>query len=104
MDTLARLAWALPLVLLVGTAAMFLLRRVVAGTESSQSERRRMCVRESLRLSDDTHAHLVAVDGETFFIVESARQATISRLNESAAKAARMPSAWIQRLIKVRAQ
>lgn len=76
MDIVWRLAWALPLVLLVGTVAMLILRRFVVPPSAAQRQAR-LGVRESLTLSDGTSVHLIEVEGRAYLVVESVRHAVI---------------------------
>jgi flagellar biogenesis protein FliO len=86
MDILIRLAWALPLVLAVGLAAMLVLRRFVVPAAGGSGPTRRMSVRESLALSDETRAHLVEIDGKPYLIVESLRRTALEPLQVGVAE------------------
>jgi flagellar biogenesis protein FliO len=90
MDTMLRLAWALPLVLLVGVLVALILRRfVVLAPTSHRQARLSLC--ESLWLSDDTRVYLLEIDGRACVIVESARQTTLQSASLQLADA---PRAW----------
>lgn len=101
MDTLWRLAWALPLVLGIGFVAALVLRRVVSAPPAQAT--RRIALQESLSLSDDTRVHVIEVDRQPYLLVESSSQATLQALSARAADAAPAPSrpgpAWAQRLV-----
>lgn len=97
-----RLAWALPLVLMVGAAVVLVLRRFVVPTASAAVPTQRMRMLESLPLSDDTRVHLIEVDGRAYLVVESARHAVLqSAAPLQAGDASRLPirfgPAWAQR-------
>jgi flagellar biogenesis protein FliO len=104
MDAAWRLAWALPLVLLVGAAAVLLLRRFVLPTQPATLQRQRLSRRESLSLSQETRVHLIEVDGKPYLLVESARQALLQSTSSPTAEPSR-PSAgfgpsWARRLFR----
>ena len=71
MDTLWRLVWALPLVLITGAAIVCVLKQVIVRNGASQSETRRMQLRESLCVSPQTRVHLVELDRRPYILVES---------------------------------
>lgn len=103
-DTLWRLAWALPLVLAVGFVAVLLLKRFGLPVQAVAEEAaRRMNLRESLTLSEDTRVHLIEVDRKTYLVVESARQAVLQPSEVAAVPVRTMP-AWAQRLYKSRSR
>jgi flagellar biogenesis protein FliO len=108
MDTVLRLAWALPLVLAVGVVTLLMLRPLLAQSGPATRPVERMSVRESLPLSDDTRVHLIEVDGKTYLVVESTRQAVLqpAQLQSGVAPHAssRSASDWIQRLRRAQPQ
>jgi hypothetical protein len=73
MPVLLRLAWALPLVLLVGFGALLILKRFLELPQRSTAKRR-MTLHESLALSRDTRLFLIEVDGCAYLVTESAKQ------------------------------
>jgi flagellar biogenesis protein FliO len=77
MDALWRLAWALPLVLAVGAAAILVLKYFVIPAQAARRSARRIELRESLPLSDETRIHLIEVDRRAYLVVESTRQTTL---------------------------
>ena len=103
METLWRLAWALPLVLVTGVVAVLTLRRFVVPTQGTSQPAQRMNLRESLSLSDDTRVHLIEIDGQVFLVVESLRH-TLLQSAPIASTPVRPPNrygpAWMQRLYK----
>lgn len=103
MDALGRLAWALPLVLLIGMAALLLLKRVVRATPPSSGHALRLSLRESLSLSDETRVHLIDLDGTACLVVESTRHATL-HLPALPAESARATTgagpAWLRRFYR----
>ena len=107
MDTLWRLAWALPLVLTTGVAVMWLLKRFVRPHELQQP-RQRMTLCETLTLANETRVHLIEVDRQAYLLVESAvgtvLQPASSRLPQSARTGADAMPVWAQRLLKVAAR
>ena len=77
MDALLRLAWALPLVLGIGIAAAFVLKRFVVPAASAAPQGQRLNLRESLAISEETRLHLLEVDGKAHLVIESARQTVL---------------------------
>lgn len=69
-DTLWRMTWALPLVLVLGVLAIVVLKRVLRAVPSSDSPP--MNLRQSLKLSDAAQLHLVALGGQSILVVETA--------------------------------
>jgi flagellar biogenesis protein FliO len=106
MNALSRLLWALPLVLATGVAAMLLLRRFVVPMQTRSRDARRLSLRESLAVSDDTRLHLVEIDQQPYVIVESARGAVLQAMPAAAVdaqrSAARLTPRWLRRLRQVR--
>jgi hypothetical protein len=103
MEAMWRLVWALPLVLLIGAAiVLFLKRFVVAGEGAPAAAERRMHLRESLALSDDTRMHLIELDRRAYFVVESKQRVRVEIAARDVAVATRMPArsapAWLQQL------
>lgn len=99
MDIVWRMAWALPLVLLVGTMAMLMLRRFVVPASAAQRQAQ-LGVRESLTLSDGTRVHLIEVEGRGYLVVESERHAVIQAVlplaGEQSHSAAAPRPRWLQ--------
>jgi flagellar biogenesis protein FliO len=97
------LAWALPLVLFVGTVVMLILRHFVQPAPVRISQQR-LTLRSSLSLSEKTCVHLLDVDGKEFLVVESAQQADVQPLATTASEPVRRASglnaAWLQRFQK----
>ena len=104
MDTLLRLAWALPLVLLTGTAVMLLLRNLVRPVQPTNQVAPRMSLRESMTVSNDTRVHLVVADGQTYLLVESAGGTVLQPAQPKPAHDARLVAnvgpPWARRLLK----
>lgn len=103
METLWRLAWALPLVLLTGMVAVLTLRRFVVPTQGTGQQTQRMNLRESLSLSDDTRVHLIEIDRQVLLIVESSRHTLLQSAPVASTPVHppnRYGSAWMQRLYK----
>jgi flagellar biogenesis protein FliO len=102
-DTLWRLAWALPLVLVTGMAAVLTLRRFVVPAQGPGQQAQRLRLQQSLSLSDETRVHMIEVDRQVFLIVESSRQALLQSTS-SASEAVRAPirlgASWMQRICK----
>ena len=71
MNTLWRLAWALPLVLITGAAMVYMLKQVIVRDSASRRDSRRMHLRESLCVSPQTQMHLVEFDRRPYILVES---------------------------------
>ncbi|MEO8152139.1 MAG: hypothetical protein ABI605_03640 [Rhizobacter sp.] len=109
MDSLWRMAWALPLVLGIGFAAALVLKRFVVTVPSSSPQMQRIRLQESLSLSDDTCVHVIEFDRQAYLLVESSLQTTLqaasvaSATSAKAVEAAPMPSragpAWALRLL-----
>ena len=110
-EGLLRLAWALPAVLAVGVLLMLLLRRFT-GSMPVESQSRRLHLRDSLTVSDETRVHLLEVDGKPHVLVESSRRADLTVLHSvpsaglvQAARVSRTPirnvPRWLQRLAGV---
>ncbi|HEY6923198.1 MAG TPA: hypothetical protein VI653_07015 [Steroidobacteraceae bacterium] len=77
MDMLWRLTWALPCTVLIGSGVILLLKQTLRQGTFSRRTLERMVKRESLHISDETHLHLVEVDGRTYVLVESTRNASL---------------------------
>jgi flagellar biogenesis protein FliO len=90
------LAWALPAVLILGLVAALVLRRFYTNVHERESQRCRLHLSESLTLSEETRVHLIAIDGETHVLVESARNATLQFARSPLALARRRP--WTRSL------
>jgi flagellar biogenesis protein FliO len=106
MSTLWRLVWALPLVLATGVGVMLLLKRFVVPMESKPRDVRRLNLRETLNVSDETRVHLVEIDRQSYLIVESTRNAVLQPAQSAAVEAqrsaARPVPAWARRLMQAR--
>jgi len=98
-----RLVWALPLVLLSGVGIALLLKRFVVADEGKQAAaERRMHLRESLALSDETRVHLIELDRQAYVVVESKRHITFEIAAREVAAATRVSArsapTWLQQL------
>jgi hypothetical protein len=104
MDTLWRLVWALPLVLLTGAAVMLLLRHFVRPVQPTSQVALRMSLRESMSVSNDTRVHLLVADGQTYLLVESPGGTVLQPTQPKPAHEARLPGnvgpPWARRLLK----
>jgi hypothetical protein len=74
MDTLLRLVWALPLVVLVGVGLMLAMKRFMAVDSPALQA---PSLLKTLRLSEQTQAHVIDVDGRRFLVVESERSVAL---------------------------
>lgn len=101
-DALLRLAWALPLVLGLGVAAAFVLKRFVVPVADASPQRQRLSLRESLSVSDDTRLHLLEVDGKPHLLVESARATVLqwTPAGETSRASGPVVPRWAQRFYK----
>ena len=104
MDSLWRLIWALPMVLLTGVAVALLLKRVVQPPPGPARLAARMSVRESMPVSNDTRVHLIESDGQTYLLVESpggtVLQATQSRASEGKRPRVGLGPRWARHFLK----
>ena len=83
METVWRLMWALPLVLVIGAVAAVVLRRfVVPSIQASKTAR--LALRESMPLSKDTRVYLIEIDNARFVVVESARTTVLHPMQSDA--------------------
>ena len=83
-DTLIRLTWALPLVLVLGVVAILVLRRVAPVLQGPTAQPNQLQLQESLRLSDKTVVHLVHAGGKPLLIAEGADgQVAVHSLHEA---------------------
>jgi hypothetical protein len=73
-ETLWRLAWALPLVLVLGAAAAWAVGRL-GGAGASHAEAARLRHVESLSVSEGLRVHLLELDRRPLVVVESALHA-----------------------------
>lgn len=69
-DVLSRLAWALPLVLVLALVAIFVVKRSLARMGIGTGANEPMRLRQSLPLSDALKAHLLDVDGQAVLVLE----------------------------------
>jgi len=103
-DHLWRLAWALPLVLLLGLVIVLLLKRHMAGRLSMKPDAQRMVVRESMSVSIQTQLHLIEVDSSVYLLVESAGgtqvQAVSRAHTDGTVLAMQLGAPWLRRLPK----
>ena len=109
MDSLWRMAWALPLVLGIGFAAALVLKRFVAIAPLPSPDARRIKLQESLSLSDDTCVHVIEVDRQAYLLVESSLRTTLQATSvasvtsakavEAAPTSSRASPAWALRLL-----
>jgi hypothetical protein len=83
-DSLLRLAWALPLVLTVGVLGMLLLKRVLAAGGQLKGPVDDLVLQRSLKLSETTAAHVIAVEGKKLMIIESSGGVTAIELDTKA--------------------
>jgi hypothetical protein len=89
-ESLWRLTWALPLVLVLGIVAMLALRRILQGaTGKAVASGDAMVLKQSLKLSDSSTAHLLIVQGKPMLVVEGSHG--VSSIELSSAAARRMP-------------
>jgi flagellar biogenesis protein FliO len=104
MDTLWRLVWALPLVLLTGAAVMLLLKQFVRPVRPTSHVALRMTLRESMSVADDTRVHLIEADGQTYLLVESpggtVLQPTQPKPGDGARLRGNVGPPWARRLLK----
>ena len=107
MDILSRLAWALPLVLLLGAALMLGLRRFVIKPRAGAAKQR-MTLCESLMLSEETRVHLFELDGRAYLIAESTKQTVLQaaqvRGGEMVREPLRLAPPWMKRMYKAAAR
>jgi hypothetical protein len=101
MNSLSRLFWALPLVLVVGAAVMLVLRRFVLPVTLPRGATR-IVARETLALSEHTRVHLVEIDGSSHLILESTQNAVLQSLSVQVGAQVQSPvrsrPAWLRRL------
>lgn len=69
-DSWMRLAWALPMVLLLGLGIILILRRLLGAT-SLQHKASQLAVLESLAVGEATTLHLIVANGQTAVLVET---------------------------------
>ncbi len=70
--SLARLAWALPLVLVIGVAAIWALKRWLLLLGRASAPGAALALEQSLSLSERATAHVLNVQGRRVLVVESA--------------------------------
>jgi flagellar biogenesis protein FliO len=102
-DTVWRLIWALPLVLVTGTAAMLVLKRILTPVSPPVEPGRHMALRESLTVSDGTRMHLIEVNRQNYLLVESATNTVLQCLQPQADLSRQRPVSgppWAQRLAR----
>lgn len=84
-DHVARLLWALPLVLLVGVGALLALKRLgVGGGTPAKPGSDAPVLRGTTVLTEHTKAMLVEVGGRTFMVVESTVSLQVQALDAPA--------------------
>jgi hypothetical protein len=81
MDTLLRLAWALPLVLLVGLGLMLAMKHLLSAERATPSA---PALSKTLRLSEQTQAHVIEIAGQHYLIIESERSVAVQVLASKA--------------------
>jgi flagellar biogenesis protein FliO len=86
---------------MVGAIIMLVLRRFVLPASSMSRPIQRMRALESVTLSEATSAHLVEVDGKSYVVIESTRQAVVQAVQATPRAQARVGPPWLQRLYKV---
>ena len=84
-DPLLRLMWALPLVLVLGTAAILVLKRRLAPTSVHAPAPCRTQLRliEELALPDESRLFLVDISGSMQLVVSSNRHVSLHTLDRS---------------------
>jgi flagellar biogenesis protein FliO len=95
-DHLWRLAWALPLVLLLGLVIVLLLKRHMAGRLSMKPDAQRMVVRESMSVSIQTQLHLIEVESAGGTQVQAVSRAH----TDGTVLAMQLGAPWLRRLPK----
>jgi hypothetical protein len=80
-DSLSRLVWALPLVLVLGVVAILIVKRSldrlgVRGADAPESMR----LRQTLALPDGLQAHLLDIDGQSLLVLSGHGPATVQLL------------------------
>lgn len=70
-DSLARLLWALPLVLLLGVASIWLLKRWLVQIGRVPGASTPLVLEQSMALSERATAHLLEIGGRRVLVVES---------------------------------
>lgn len=78
-ETLYRLAWALPLVLMLGIAAAFALRRLET-LAVQRAAPQVLRLDQTLQVSDQTRVHLLTVHGKPMLLVEGASSNSVTPL------------------------
>jgi hypothetical protein len=99
-ESLTRLAWALPLVIVLGALAMLLMRRLLPHWQTPAAPVARLALHESLNVSETTRTHLLSVDGQRMLLVETRDQPSTAVLlpNAVPARLAAWPNgAWRRR-------
>ena len=91
METLLRLAWALPLVLLMGLGLMLAMKRLFSVERASASA---PALSKTLRLSEQTQAHVIEIDGQHCLVIESERSVAVEVLASKAGAPAPATNPW----------
>jgi flagellar biogenesis protein FliO len=102
-DTLWRLAWALPLVLITGLAAVLVLKKIVVPALPADPAARRMTLRERMSVSGSTSLYLIEVDGQAYLLVESPAGTVLQQAapkTEAAQPRAAFGPLWVRRFRK----
>jgi hypothetical protein len=99
MDTLLRLAWALPLVLLIGLGLMLAMKRLMSAEPASAPV---PALSKTLRLSEQTQAHVIDIAGQHYLVIESERSVVIEALASKAGAAAPAMNSWRAGLLRKR--
>ena len=89
--SLARLWWALPVVLLIGVAAIWLLKRSLPSLARGGEARAALALEQSLSLSDRTTAHVLNVQGRRIVVIESPNAIGTIELETSQRRASGWP-------------
>lgn len=104
IEMLRTLAWALPLVLLIGLGIALALRRVLSPDSAAGPARARARLRESLEVSDDTRVYVIEVDRKSYLLVESVMQTSLHSTQAPTNAIAQTPnragSPWLVRLCR----
>lgn len=69
-DTLLRLGWALPLVLLLGIVVLLVLRRLLPQLAARPPATAQLVLAETLQVSPRTRVHLLQVQGRPVLLLE----------------------------------
>jgi hypothetical protein len=73
-ETLVRLSWAFPTVVLGGVGVMLLIKRFIAPKSPAAGRGDTLTLLQSMRLSESSTIHLVAIDGQRMIVIEGGAQ------------------------------